>query len=416
MVSAEHNELMCRVERDAPQGRALQRHWIPAVTVREIDNAERAPVRVRLLGRTFVVFRDGRGNVGFLDEHCPHRGASLALGRLDDCGVTCIYHGWKIAADGEILATPNIVGDDIRKRRHARAYPTCVAGGVVWAYIGDEAEPPELPQFSWFDLDDDHVLTNRHIVDCNFVQVQESLVDTTHLGFLHSNGMRASDDSDLDYAKKVGAMAQDLAPRLEVEDTDYGFRYVALRRNGEGGFDARVTTFVAPFTILNANGDIGLFVVPDGDTRTSFIHVFWDRKRKINQEPLRTQQLKFVGLDQQEQDSFGISPRTADVAGKPSPDNGFRQDRAAMRDGKSFSGLPGLIAEDCAVIVSSGAIRDRSREILTAADVGIAALYRSLLRLAKAAEAAERQPQRTNFVGLAGYTRSIEAAEQWRNP
>lgn len=135
----------------------------------------------------------------------------------------------------------------------------------------------------------------------------------------------------------------------------------------------------------------------------------------VNQEPLRTQQLNFVGLDQQEQDSFGISPRSADVPGKPSPDNGFRQDRAAMRDGKSFSGLPGLIAEDCAVLVSSGAIRDRSHEILTGADVGIAALYRSLMKQAKSTEAPEPPRHQANFTELSGYTRAINMAEQWRN-
>jgi len=415
MVSAAHNDLMCRVEKGAAQGRALARSWIPALTVHEIDNPERAPVRVELLGRSFVVFRDGRGEVGCLDEHCPHRGASLALGRLDDCGITCIYHGWKMAPDGTILETPNITGDEVKKRMRARAYPTRVAGGIVWVYIGDGDEAPAFPAFSWFDLDDEHVLTNRHVVDCNFVQVQESLLDSTHLGFLHSNGMRATDDSDLDYARKVGAMGIDLAPRLEVEDTEYGFRYVALRRDGNGSFDARVTTYVAPFTILNANGDIGLFVVPASDTRTYFIHVFWDRERRINVEPLRSQQLKFVGLDPQEQDDFGISPRTADVAAKPGPDNNFRQDRVAMRDGKSFSGLPGLIPEDCAVLVSSGPIRDRSREIITGADVGIAALYRSLLKLAKSADA-ERQPARpVDYAALAGYTRTIATAEQWRN-
>ncbi len=414
MVSVKHNELMCRVENGAPQGVAMARAWIPAVTLHEIDNPERAPVRVQLLGRPFVAFRDGRGNIGFLDEHCPHRGASLALGRLDDCGITCIYHGWKMAADGEILDTPNILGDDVKKRMRARAYPTRVAGGIVWAYIGDPEEEPEFPRFSWFDLDDDHVLTNRHIVDCNFVQVQESLVDTTHLGFLHSNGMRASDDSDLDYAKKVGAMAIDLAPKLEVEDTDYGFRYVALRRDGKGGYDARVTTYVAPFTILNANGDIGLFVVPMSDTRTSFIHVFWDRRRKINVEPLRSEQLRFVGLDPREQDEFGISPAAADRPQKPGPDNNFLQDRVAMRDGKSFSGLPGLIPEDCAVLVSSGAIRDRTREIITGADVGIAALYRSLLKVARSAEK-PRAGQPADYLRLSGYTRTIAATEQWRN-
>jgi hypothetical protein len=95
----------------------------------------------------------------------------------------------------------------------------------------------------------------------------EGLLDSSHLGILHSNGLQASVGSSLNFATKVGTMQVDRAPRMEVEDTDFGFHYAALREV-EGSVErvlARVTAFIAPFTVLNPNGDIATMVVPKSD-------------------------------------------------------------------------------------------------------------------------------------------------------
>ena len=42
-----------------------------------------------------------------VDEHCPHRRASLALGRNEECGLRCLYHGWKIDVDGNVVEMPS---------------------------------------------------------------------------------------------------------------------------------------------------------------------------------------------------------------------------------------------------------------------------------------------------------------------
>jgi excisionase family DNA binding protein len=41
-----------------------------------------------------------------LGEHCAHRGTSLFFGRNEDCGLRCIYHGWKYDVAGHVLETP----------------------------------------------------------------------------------------------------------------------------------------------------------------------------------------------------------------------------------------------------------------------------------------------------------------------
>ena len=104
MVSKEDNELMTRVTGDAPMGRMLRQHWwIPAARSENLV-ADGKPLRVRLFGENYVAFRATDGKVGFFDEACPHRGASMALARNEDNALRCIYHGWKFNVDGTTLA------------------------------------------------------------------------------------------------------------------------------------------------------------------------------------------------------------------------------------------------------------------------------------------------------------------------
>jgi hypothetical protein len=265
------------------------------------------------------------------------------------------------------------------------------AGGLLWVYLGPAERQPKFPAWPWLSLPASNVLATVHIADCNWVQVMEGLLDSTHLGLLHADGLRASSGVDLDYARKVGGMQADLAPRLQAEATDFGFHYAALRQRADlgGKMEARITAYVAPFVILNPNGDIATIVVPIDDNRSMFFHAFWSVEKKMNEEPLRSQQLAFVGLDAATLDGFGISRGTFGKPGTPALSNRFHQNRDGMRAGKTFSGLPGIIAEDMAVSVSSGPIRDRSRERLSSADTAIQRLYRTLLGLSKSVEQGE---------------------------
>ena len=107
MLTTAENELLCRVEGDAPMGRLMRRHWIPAALSEQLREPDGTPVRLRLLGEDLVAFRDTQGRLGVLGESCPHRKASLALGRNEECGLRCVYHGWKFDVDGNVLEMPS---------------------------------------------------------------------------------------------------------------------------------------------------------------------------------------------------------------------------------------------------------------------------------------------------------------------
>ena len=386
MLSPELNERMCRVDPGTPMGQALRRYWLPVLLGADLT-AGGDPSGVEVAGERYVGYRDATGKVGLYAEACLHRGASMLMARAEPDGLRCIYHGWKFGVDSQVLDTPNVADPRFKERIKGRTYPVREAGGLIWAYLGPREHEPAFPWWPWMDLPAAQCLVTRHVEECNFVQVLEGLVDSSHLGILHSDGLRQSGETALAFAQKVSSMQRNVAPQLAIEETDFGFYYAALRDMGDDTaprIEGRVAAFVAPCTVLNPNGDIATISVPVSDTQTAFFHVFWSATERINEEPLRGKHLAFVGLTADKLDEFGITPQTLGRKDRPNPRNAFMQNREAMRSGASWSGLPGLIEEDVAVSVSAGPIRGRSNEMLSSADLAVSRIYRVLLRCADA--------------------------------
>src|SRR5262249_19098243 len=148
MLSREENELLTRVHPDTAMGGLFRRYWVPALLSEEIPDPDCPPVRVRLLGEDFVAFRDTRLRIGFLDEHCSPRGTSLFYGRNEECGLRCIYHGWKYDVEGNVLETPaEPSGSQLKNKVHQTAYPCVEAGGEGFTSIG---APDTKPPFSTY--------------------------------------------------------------------------------------------------------------------------------------------------------------------------------------------------------------------------------------------------------------------------
>jgi len=137
MLSREDNELLCRVGPGTPMGNLLRRFWMPALLEEEIAEPDSAPKRLRLMGEDLVAFRDTNGDIGILDAYCPHRGAHLFFGRNEECGLRCIYHGWKFDFRGNCVDMPSEPPrSDVKHKIQQTSYPAVVHGGVVWTYMG----------------------------------------------------------------------------------------------------------------------------------------------------------------------------------------------------------------------------------------------------------------------------------------
>ena len=107
MISKDVNDMITRVGQGTPMGDTLRRYWIPALMSFEIPDPDCPPARVKLLGEELVAFRDTEGRIGLIDEFCAHRLASLWLGRNEDCGLRCVYHGWKYDVTGQCTEIPS---------------------------------------------------------------------------------------------------------------------------------------------------------------------------------------------------------------------------------------------------------------------------------------------------------------------
>jgi len=382
MLTREQNELLCRVEGDAPMGGIMRRHWLPVCLSEEVTESDGAPVKSRLVGEDLVVFRDSSGKLGVLAEHCPHRGASLVFGRNEECGLRCLYHGWKFDVDGNILemsSEPD--GSALMKSLKQKSYPVREAGGFVWAWLGPKEDMREFEPPAWAPKPGiKYAIVKMHAA-CNWAQVLEGSIDSAHSSSLHSTNMPAAENVYGSTATDEAwyRPSNDKAPRMQFEPTPYGFRYAALRKpikNPETDQYVRTTLFIAPFTVLippNNQYNLAQMLVPIDDVNTMFYWIAWhpDPKKGISQEAWRRFCAATLGED--------LNP---DYTKKRTLHNMYQQDRAAMKKG-DFTGIKGIPAQDMAMWESMGAITDRSVDHPGSSDMAVVQFRRMMLGAAK---------------------------------
>ena len=379
MLTAEENVLLTRVEGHAPMGQLMRRHWLPACMSEEVAAPDGTPVRSRMLGEDLVVFRDSKGRLGVLGEHCPHRRASLAFGRNEDCGLRCLYHGWKFDVDGNVLdmaCEPS--GSGLKATVKHKSYPVRESGGFVWIWMGPLAAMREFEPPAWAPSPHVKISIVKMHTACNWAQVLEGSIDSAHSSSLHSSNMPSMEVE--------GAMATDAswprpsndkAPRIVFQLTDFGFRYAAIRKpilNPTTSDYIRITLFVAPFTVLIPPNDqykLAQMLFPIDDENTMFYWVAWHETKGIAQNTWRRFCAATVGID-----------LDANYRKIRNLDNRFLQDRGAMKQG-DFTGITGIPAQDMAMWESMGRITDRSQDYLGASDLAVAQFRRQMVAAAK---------------------------------
>ncbi len=377
MLTSEENALLCRVEGDAPMGQMMRRHWVPAALSEQLVESDGAPIRLRLFGEDLVAFRDTDGRLGVLGEFCAHRKASLAFGRNEACGLRCLYHGWKFDVEGNVIEMPSEPKQSaLAERVKHKAYAAREAGGFVWVYMGPADKMPAFEPPPWAPTPNAKVSIVRIDLPCNWAQVMEGQIDSAHSSSLHSSDMRPARATT---AQADGARwtrpSTDKSPRIQVQVTNYGMRYAAIRRpimNAATQDYVRITTYVAPFTALippNSSYNVASVIVPKDDTNCYFHFIAWGyADTVIEQDAWRKFCVVQPGID-------------VDADFRPilrHASNNYLQDRAAMKAG-DFTGLPGIPNQDIAMWESMGRIADRTAERLGASDIAVIQFRRLLL-------------------------------------
>jgi phenylpropionate dioxygenase-like ring-hydroxylating dioxygenase large terminal subunit len=365
-------------------GDFMRQYWIPALASTEIE-PDGAPRRLMLLGEKLIAFRDSSGRVGVMDHRCPHRCASLFLGRNENDGLRCIYHGWKFDVDGNCVDMPSVPPhQDFKEKVKAKVYKVTERSGMIWVYMGSRDQPPPFPLIEAAHLAEADLQITLIQRDCNWMQSLEGDVDTSHFGFLHVGSLNPD---DVPSGHPLEFTASERAPEYHVKDTPWGTSYGAYRAVEPGRTYWRFANFMFPFWTQIPQGQFPLNVharawVPIDDEHTMYIFFRWRNDMPGSNSPLKS------GAALPGSSPVRYAPVSTDWLGRwcvlANAGNDWMVDRVAQKTGGLFSGIESIHIQDQAVTESMGPITNHDLEHLGPGDQMIARTRRRILGAARA--------------------------------
>jgi phthalate 4,5-dioxygenase len=427
MLTREQNDNLTKVGPGTPMGELMRRYWVPAIFSWEIAEPDSPPVAIKLLGEDLLAFRDTNGRVGIVDPRCAHRGANLWFGRNEECGIRCVYHGWKFDVDGRCVDMPSEPAEsNFKNKVRIRAYPTYEVAGLVFAYLGPADKRPEPPLFQWMQVPPERRAMSKVWEECNWLQALEGGIDNVHSTFLHGGrppGQRYDDSNPRNRGRNVS-----MAPRLEVVPTDYGYCYGAVLDMGpEGTNHVRGYHWIMPWNQIRATAhNSGHIWVPIDDENTMVYNWqvqfedwpfegnrtggalveegpdmpvwFRDSRRHIGSG-------NEFGVDVDVEDNFRSVRNRA---------NRYRIDRQLQRT-QTFTGITGLNTQDRAVQESMGPVFDRTIEHLGTTDMAIIQARRQLLDAVKTVQQGGDPPglSPSTYARLRAYETVLPKDKHW---
>ncbi len=190
MLTKEMNQRLTQVGPGTPGGEMLRRYWHPIATSVELE--ENPVKKVRVMCEDLVLYRDKSGNLGLIDEPCPHRRVSLEYGIPENEGLRCPYHGWLFNHEGRCLEQPAEPWNSTFKERiRTKAYKVQELTGLIFAYMGPDPAPL-LPRYDLFVWDNVIRQIGITMLPGNWVQCMENSLDPVHVEWLHGHFLEYS--------------------------------------------------------------------------------------------------------------------------------------------------------------------------------------------------------------------------------
>ncbi|MQG75706.1 MAG: Rieske 2Fe-2S domain-containing protein [SAR202 cluster bacterium] len=392
MLTVEDNKMLTQTGPGTPMGELFRRFWLPVMLSEEIPAADGPPKRLRIMSEDLIAFRDSNGEVGILDAYCPHRGAPLFFGRNEECGLRCVYHGWKFDVNGVCVDLPNSPeGETYKDKVSIKSYPGVDKGGVIWAYMGPKDKQPPLPELGFMSVPASHRYVWRMELECNYFQSMEGDIDSSHVNFLHSvlGDVRSNPQvrhRDADPDRLTGTVPQ----YVHLEDTEYGVGHVTVVNRGDGTQMVNTGSWLMPcFTLGSAAEGVGQqnIRVPIDDEHCQFYRIRHDIDAPLTEKELwECKHSNFVYPP--------LIPGT--FTPTSNKHNDYQIDRV-MQKNFNFTGIRSFSTQDTALIEDQrGAIMDRNNEHLVTSDNAIIQIRKRLLGLARDLMEGKEPPTTSN--------------------
>ncbi|NQV57693.1 MAG: Rieske 2Fe-2S domain-containing protein [Rhodospirillales bacterium] len=363
-------------------GEFMRQYWLPAGLSSELE-ADGDPMRLMLLGEKLIAFRDSSGRIGIMDHRCPHRCASFFFGRNEEDGIRCVYHGWKFDVDGNCVDMANVPPhQDFKAKVKAKSYKATERNGLIWVYMGDQTDIPELPDIE-ANLQPEAEVDFRFVQRrCNWLQALEGDLDTSHLSFLHFGSVGKD---ALNEESTQRHLLANRAPEFIVQDTDYGTMGAAFRPADEDNTYWRFAHYIFPVWAFSPNWpmDVNILArawVPMDDEHTMFMEIIRKNVRSAYKAKDGKQLAGAMVMDR-------LRPNSTDWFGRwrlsDDTENDYGIDRGVQKTG-SYTGIDGIHLQDQATTESMGPISDKTWEHLSPTDTLITATRKRIINAVNA--------------------------------
>ena len=392
MLTTEENKLLTQTGPLTAMGNLFRHYWMPALLSEELPEIDGDPVKITILGEFLLAFRDSNGRVGIVDRRCPHRGADLFFGRNENCGLRCVYHGWKFDVDGNCVELPTAPkGSRFKEKVTLLSYPTKETAGIIWVFMGPKtSELPEIPKQEFTLLPEENIFVSKKWQECNWAQSLEGGIDTAHLSFLHMPSPNFSKNSankstvsgaalsDQGTDNRIRWVKEDPCPKFTVLPHDAGLLLGAARKADNEDTYWRTTQFLIPNYAYAPNAfpgetQHGQCWVPIDDHSCWIFCYSWNSERPLTGEERKKFKKGFSIHAEVDEDYLPLRRLS----------NNYLMNRDDQRL-NTYTGIQGVSEQDAAIQNSQGEIVDRSLEHLGPTDVGIIEFRKLMLRLAKA--------------------------------
>jgi phthalate 4,5-dioxygenase len=377
------SELLIRTGPNTPMGNLMRRYWVPVMSSSEIAEPDGPQVRVQIMGEKLLAFRDTEGRAGLISEFCSHRGVSLFLGRNEEGGIRCSYHGLKFDIAGKCLEVPS--APHMCPKMGIAGYPCIERGGLVWAYMGPADKQPEPPEIEWCLVPEANRFITKRLQQCNYLQAMEGGIDTAHVSFVH----RYEVDIDpmhrgtkaIDYIKADGNV------KFEIEQHDGGLVMYGKRKGEVDSNYWRITQWLFPwYTFIPPFGEhaLGAHVwVPIDDENCWAWSINFHPNKPLSHEELDAMKA-----------GKGIHVKYEEGTWRPAAnkDNDYLIDRVAQKERRSYSGVFGFSEQDASLQESMGPIQNHEAERMLPTDKGISMARRMLIEGVKSVQNGTEPP------------------------